>query len=264
MAHDVEAIPLSQAQAYESAMQYVVISDNNDSCDRIDCLINRPALLTNLFRSTVERCSLVRRMVRVVAVGDSYEDVANAALKNGSFEDMMENGVNADATWSIRLRRYGSGDYRSLGRAESNNIDRINYDGDTSVNPNVKRKWKARYGKKVRSSITDESNAILSMSELTKFFQGKVNLVNPDCQLYLLEGLRDSSLRNSGSEEEYKVLLSRVIANGPKVRMEQRISRQCNNPVCIITLNNFLFFTKRHPFTLQKQGFASPPHRFVP
>ena len=42
-------------------------------------------------------------MVRLVAKGDSYEEVENVPLKNGSFEDMMENGVNAHTTCSTRF-----------------------------------------------------------------------------------------------------------------------------------------------------------------
>ncbi|KAL3780334.1 hypothetical protein HJC23_008264 [Cyclotella cryptica] len=232
--YEPEPIPVSQVQAYESAMQYVVISDNNDFLNPISSFINQ-LTLTNLLRSTVERCSLVRRMVRVVAIGDSYAEVAEEALKNGSFEDMMENGVNAHATWSIRLRRYGSAQHRISESAESN-ID--NHKDNRLTYPKTKQKRQARYGKNVRSSLTDEKNAIFSMSELIKLFQGKVNLMNPDCKIYILEGLRDFSLNNRlrGSDDNTKILLGRVIANGPKTSIYSPKTRICvtTTPLCPI------------------------------
>ena len=51
----------------------------------------------------MEKCSLVCKMVRLVAKGDSNKEVENGALKNDLFEDMMENGVNAHTTCSTCL-----------------------------------------------------------------------------------------------------------------------------------------------------------------
>jgi hypothetical protein len=200
---DLEPIALSQVKAYESALQYVVI--RNTTCDPFDSIFNQPAVLTNLIRNTVERCSLVRTMLHIVAQGNSYEETANDALKNGSFDDMMENGDNANATWSIRLRRYTSESISAMGSSLTNSTS-------SGKNP----QYQARYGKNVRSSLQDEKNAILRMSSLVELIQGRVNLKQPDCKIYVLDGLRYCSSSND-TEDKSKVLMARVIADGPKV-----------------------------------------------
>jgi hypothetical protein len=208
--YDFEPIALSQVQAYESAMQYVTISVKEDSDDAIGHLIHQPAILTDLFKNTVERCSLVRMMAHIASQGSSYKEAASKALNNGSFKDMMDNGINSDATWSIRLRRYGSGENPSESEEGK--------DPGSSTTNKRKRNYQARYGKNIRSSLSDERNAVMQMSELIQLFPGRVDLKKPDCKLYLLEGLRDGSNGKSSKLEESSVLLARVVANGPKVR----------------------------------------------
>lgn len=199
----VEPIPLSQVESYESAMQYASLSPDPG----LSCNISQEEW-TALFKSTIERCSLIRNAFQVVAEGDSYEKVAGEALKKESFEDMMQGGINEDATWSIRLRRYGS--------VEDEVVT------NSSGTQGKKKQQQARYGKNVRSPLTDERNAIMSMADLVQLFRGKVNLVNPDCKIYLLEGLkRRRSVSSDGEEanaEGSKILLTRILAVGPKVR----------------------------------------------
>jgi hypothetical protein len=46
----------------------------------------------------------------VIADEDAYEDLADAASDNGGFNDvMMVGGLNQNATWARRVRRYGLG-----------------------------------------------------------------------------------------------------------------------------------------------------------
>lgn len=232
---DAEPIPISQAEAYESAMQYITISDRNDSTE-----LTIKHVIDTLIKSTAERCSLVRTIMNVVAKGDSYEDVADVALRNGSFKDMMQNGENANATWSVRLRRYTS--ENGIGNAST--VEQF-----TTTSPQKNPQYQARYGKNVRSSLKDEKNAILCMSNLIELFTGKVNLKEPDCKVYVLEGMRDC-FNGIGGKEKPKILLARVIANGPKVSV-QKITRYLfrsivsNQPI-----------TQRHQFTHQEHEFA--------
>ena len=190
-----EPIPISQVKTYESAMQYVAISLPTSPESISSSSITLPTAIdqttqNGLFKSTIERCALIRTAFQIVAEGESFEELAMKALDNRSFEDMIEGGNNEDATWRIRLRRYKSNRH-------------------------------ARYGKNVRSPLRDERNAILSMAELVKLFRGKVDLTSPQCSIYLLEGLapnnmkvdpdRRCDLRNSN------IVLTRVVAQGPKV-----------------------------------------------
>ena len=91
----VEPVPLSQVRAYESAMQYIIIS-MNDSCNLVYNMntLKQPELIADLIKDTVERCSLVRTMIKLVAKGNTYKDAAINALRNGSFDDMMIDGEN--------------------------------------------------------------------------------------------------------------------------------------------------------------------------
>lgn len=155
-----EPIPFSQVAAYESAMQYVIISDNNSLCGSIS-IVNQADQWANIIQSTVERCSLIRTMLKVVAEGDSYESVAADALARHAFNDLMS-GEHAYDTWSIRLRRYTS---------DVKIDDKTKLSSGTKKNP----QYQSRYGKNVRSSIKDEKNAIMSMSNLVKLFQGQLD-----------------------------------------------------------------------------------------
>lgn len=239
----VEPIPISQVAAYESAMQYMIVQETNDSCDSIPNLASQPGLLTNLIKNTVERCSLVRTMLDIVADGATYEDAAKRALENGSFADMMENGINANSTWSIRLRRY-----------TSESVDSIETDQPTLNSTKKNPQYQARYGKNVRSSLKDEKKAIMDMTELVQLLQGKVNLKEPDCKIYLLEGLK------SYQEESSRVLLARVIANGPKVSSIINIW-SCSN--CKNALFSNQPHPKRRPYMRPRLEYVLQLHHFV-
>jgi len=237
---------LLQVQAYESAMQYVTISArhlpemNTGSIDNAlsmmtaglehDKTTSSPIIHT-IFINAVHRCSLIRTAFQIVAGGGrggtddeySYEELAIEALENNSFDDMIQNeGINANATWSIRLRRYGPMEMVDVTQQKQQQLP----------SSNKRPPRQARYGKNVRSPLTDERQAILSMAELVKLFRGKVNLESPMCSIYLLEGLQSiqrssnsncddfgtTSGKSNNGEKSSRKLLARVVAKGPKVR----------------------------------------------
>ena len=224
-----EPIPLAQVHAYESAMQYVAIILPNDLSYH-----NLPTVdtttLSEVFTSTIQRCSLIRTAFKLVASGESYEQLAMKALHNKSFNDIMKGGANENATWSIRLRRYGP-----MQMVENNSVEK-------------RSKRQARYGKNVRSPLRDERKAILSMAELIQLFQGKVDLTNPECRIYLLEGLKhcsvisgDESNARSSKQDDTRIgistkLLARVVAKGPKTSIYAPKTRICvtTTPLCPI------------------------------
>jgi len=138
--------------------------------------------------------------------------LAIKAIDYGSFNDIMEGGSNQDATWSIRLRRYGPGE------------ESVNADG-------TKRSTKqARYGKNVRSPLTDERNAIFAMKDMVELFHGRVNLSKPDCKIYLFDGLKSATVDDSIK------CLARAIGKGPKVSIYAPKTRICvtTTPLCPI------------------------------
>ncbi len=234
---------LLQVQAYESVMQYVTIllrrRPFTNACS-IDAatpgtMLELPSTIVNeIFIAAVHRCSLIRTAFQIVAGGrgttmdeHSYESLATEALQKHAFDDMILNeGINANATWSIRLRRYGPMEL----------VDAKQQKNQQQQSSSIKRPpQQARYGKNTRSPLTDERRAILSMAELVKLFRGKVHLENPMCSIYVLEGLQPIRRSwNSGYDAmddifttiEYSNIaekrisskfLARVVAQGPKV-----------------------------------------------
>ena len=66
-----------------------------------------------IFASTIGRCSLVRVAFRVVAEGRTHGNLADMALRNRLFKDLMTTG-DALPTWSLRLGWYGIHNIKTL------------------------------------------------------------------------------------------------------------------------------------------------------
>ena len=259
--------PSSQIDAYESGMQYVTITDLPSSfkiddtrskeeatttmatstnrspvLERTNTISISPTVVESIFKSTIERCSLIRTAYRIVAeTNHSYTDLANIAIENNSFSDLMmvdtaddDTETPTTPTWSIRLRRYGV---------------------RTTMDENSHSQTTARFGKNVRSSIRHEHAAILDMKELVQQFRGRVDLMEPMCKIYILDGLQ-SSFHNYDQQQQqqqqqenhgnnnsdivtttntYK-LLTRVVASGPKTSIYAPKTRLCvtRTPLCPI------------------------------
>jgi len=260
--------PSSQIDAYESGMQYVTITDLPSSfkiddtrskeeatttmatatngspvLERTNTISISPTVVESIFKSTIERCSLIRTAYRIVAeTNHSYTDLANIAIENNSFSDLMmvdtaddDTETPTTPTWSIRLRRYGV---------------------RTTMDENSHAQTTARFGKNVRSSIRHEHAAILDMKELVQQFRGRVDLMEPMCKIYILDGLQ-SSFHNYDQQQQqqqqqqenhgnnnsdivtttntYK-LLTRVVASGPKTSIYAPKTRLCvtRTPLCPI------------------------------
>mmetsp|Transcript_24041 Transcript_24041/g.50211 ORF Transcript_24041/g.50211 Transcript_24041/m.50211 type:complete len:579 (+) Transcript_24041:3-1739(+) len=247
---EVEPITLSQAQAYESAMQYVTITLPTCSSKSLFHVEIDHEAFSSILINTIRRCSLIRTAFRIASEGETYDRLATCALKNGSFLDMIEGGSNEDCTWSLRLRRYGSGE------AASSTQDGDKIKANNCNNKTAKQRMKvARYGKNVRSPLKDEKDAILSMAHLVARFKGKVCLANPDCKIYLLEGLQNRLTSRRGEENKNAtadnnsrgktgtMFLARVIAQGPKTSIYAPKTRICvtTTPLCPLasfTLSN--------------------------
>lgn len=226
-----EPIPESQVEAFECGMQYLSVRFPSSSYEY------STHAMTQLLQNTIRRCSLVRNGFLVVAKGNSYDELANIAIDNGSFNDIMKGGSNEDDTWSIRLRRYGP--------------DPDNNDGKKRTSR------QARYGKNVRSPLSEERKAIFEMKDLVELFHGKVNLSKPDCKIYLFDGLKNEMVSNSrNSSWEGTKCLARAIAKGPKTSVYAPKNKNlCYNyssmPNCSI------YYVQCGPITTPFHGFRS-------
>jgi hypothetical protein len=135
--------------------------------------------MTDSIIKAAQRCSLVHAIYSVIAEKDTYSDLSDAAIDNGGFNDVMVGGSHQNATWCVRVRHYG----------------------EMSTEKKVKR-----YGARSRS-MRLERQALKALKPLLVKFGGSVNLQNPDCKIYVFDGL-------SGK----KKVLARRMATGPQVR----------------------------------------------
>ncbi len=195
-----------QIYAYENAMQYVSIHsdqhedeyyNDNDENPYTDSNMN---LDNDVLIRTVERCALIRSIFEIVAEADTYPQLAQNAIDSRHFQDMMEGGSRANATWRVRLRQYGS-----------------------SVDDSNSNKQK-QYGKKMRSPMKQEREAINEMKELFLLLKGDVDLQNADESLYLFEGLCGGGRK----------ALARLLARGANTSIIAPKTRICvtNTPLC--------------------------------
>ena len=66
----------------------------------------------------------------------------------------------------------------------------------TTIDENSHTQTTAKFGKNVRSSLRKEYAAILDMKELVQRFKGRVDLVEPMCKIYILDGLQSFFFHN--------------------------------------------------------------------
>ena len=132
---------------FNNAMQYVEIRDNDS------------ITMSHLMRA-VRRCALVHALYLIASHGKAYEDLAEPALLNGSFDDMQVQQSNQHAKWCIRVRQFGQDDKK--GR---------------------------RHGDRTRS-VSAEQQAIQALRPVLVTFGGAVDLKHPDCKIYIFDGLK--------------------------------------------------------------------------
>lgn len=147
----------------------------------------------------VQRCSLIHAAYQVISIEDSYRACAEAAVGNGGFSDMYTTGggQNQEDTWCIGVRLYG----------------------DVATGSKV-----MRHGERSRS-MKEERKALQDLDPLLSKLGGGVDLTNPACKIYLLNGLKGG-----------KVALARRIAEGPQASIIGPSTRICvtSTPLCPI------------------------------
>jgi len=139
-----------------------------------------------------------------------YADLVDQALRSKAFDDMSESETVAhqnSKTWRIRRHEY------SFVNDENN----------------------PRFGKGTTRSVKKEKSALQQLEPLLISFKGKVDLKNPDCNIYLLEGICDNCVTDSGPKgiTELLKILARKISSGAKVSVMAPKTRICitNTPL---------------------------------
>ena len=149
---------------------------------------------TNNVIQAAQRCSLVHALYEVMPSADDINDLAPLAIQDGGFADLYRDGENGKMTWCFRARNYRDPSMSDSGREK-------------------------RYGSRARSMAL-EKTGLAALKELLLLFGGKVDLLNPDCKIYIFDGLVDKSMT-----------LTRRIASGPKVNkfLFQRVCESIAN-----------------------------------
>ena len=166
-----------QTEVYQNAMQYVrVFHDSTSKNQQVEIKIANEKWI-----ETIQRCSLIRGLYEMVGIGDTIQNLAKSALEHGLLDDMFPSGLNANATWRVRLRQYGSTASTSKSK---------------------------QFGKKMRSPMRQEREAVNQLKDLLIKLGGEVDLKDADVSIYVLEGL----LKPTG--EENGIHLARLLTKG--------------------------------------------------
>jgi len=182
--------------AFNKAMQWITLSDDDGAFDRNDFSLE-------VFIAAASRCSLIHTVYEVVAVGDTYSDLNDNALSSGGFQDVMRGGDNEKDSWAVRVRHFGD---------------------------EAGSKKERRHGGTTRS-VSMEKEALLALKPMLLKFGGGVDLRNPDCKIYVFDGLVK------------KKALAREIATGPQIFSMAPATRICITttplePIASFTLCN--------------------------
>lgn len=172
----------AQLKAFNQAMQWLTISETSRHDVTLEQII-----------ATAERCSLIHQVFEVTAVGTEYSELNDIAVKNGAFKDVMRGGENEKDTWAVRVRHFGDEAGGTTDKA-------------------------TRTGEEKTRSIHLEKKACLALKPMLLEFGGRVNLNNPDCKIYVFDGLKGKSA------------LTRRIASGHKI-----FSMNPNTRICVTT-----------------------------
>ena len=183
-----EFMPDTNIEHFNEGMQFVTFSDDSNSL----------ALSKDTVIRTVQRCSLIHALYEIVASSETLVDLAERAIQDGGFSDLYKGGANEKATWCFRARMYSASEIPEVNSSKGRG---------------------KRYSSRTRS-MKIERDGLQALEDLLIRFGGKVNLEDPDCKIYIFDGLEDE---NDGVRVARKILARRIAA-GPKVCTVQRIN----------------------------------------
>jgi len=175
-----ESMTDANIEHFNEAMQFLTFS-------LVDSI--SPSTLKETIIRAAKRCSLVHALYEVIASGERLDDLANLAMRDGGFSDLYEGGENENSTWCFRARVYSASEFREDDKGRGK-----------------------RYSSRTRS-MKIEKDGLRALKDLLIKFGGKVDLENPDCKIYIFDGLQDVI----DGELDTRKILARRIAVGPKV-----------------------------------------------
>mmetsp|Transcript_25761 Transcript_25761/g.53815 ORF Transcript_25761/g.53815 Transcript_25761/m.53815 type:complete len:556 (-) Transcript_25761:190-1857(-) len=206
------SVSLCQVEMYNQALQYVNFT--TDSSGTNSSRICNEITSENILSATA-RCSLIHATFLVLADGTSYPELVERSLLSRIIEDtMQEYGAKATTkTWRVR-------------RHEFSFVDDDN-------NP--------RFGKESTRSVTKERGVLPHLEPILTQFGGKVDLKDPDCDIYLFEGLSDNEegidyLKVSSRHSLFKILCRKLTQGASHSAMAPKTRRmRTNTPLCSIS-----------------------------
>lgn len=131
----------------------------------------------------IRRSCLVRDVYEIIAIGDTYQDLASNALQRLKGIELNMNADSDPSSYSLSLL--------SQAREDESNVSWCVRSRQYGLEDSVDIKKATQYGKNKTSSMTREKEVIISMGELLQTFKGPVRLQNPECALYVFEGLKN-------------------------------------------------------------------------
>lgn len=194
-------VDLGQVQMYNEALQYIQFSSTIDNI-----------ITTDMIKRATERCSLVHSSYIVLTEpGNSYSELVKNSLQSKTFKDMVQ--TSSSNTWRIRHHEFAF--------------------VDDPHNP--------RFGMKTTRSVSKERAVLPHLEQLLIRFEGRVDLKDPELDIYLLEGLKDDEstkdkTRSSSNIDLHKIL-ARRIACGASHNIMAPKTRICvtRTPLCAIS-----------------------------
>lgn len=178
-------------EKYNQALQYLVLDNESSiSLEELQAAGARAALVSGIFQ--IQAAVQVTDSNNGAGTGSRYDALCEAALQDPSlFNEMTQ---SSSASWCLRVRKYDN----------------------------------LHFGPKRSRSMQHEQQALLALEPLLRKFKGPVDLKDPDCKLYVLDGLLPVHQKSP------QLVLAREIVLGPKLSFLDPNTRLCvtNTPLC--------------------------------
>ncbi|KAL7571906.1 hypothetical protein ACA910_006543 [Epithemia clementina (nom. ined.)] len=187
-------MPTHKRALFNQALQYVQIQiddwpNHNHNDNSFGFVVWEDCL-----RQATERCSLIHATYSVVAqASTSYDDLCQQALQKGALVDLQPNQVNGNATWCVRVRQYGGGINGGGRRKMIQSLpqqQQQEQEHQQQQQRQLQHHKKTRHGPHQTRSVSLERVALQALKPLLLTFGGSVDLQQPDCKIYVLDGIR--------------------------------------------------------------------------
>ncbi len=195
------------------------VVDHNDDATLVHVdVVEKSTPNSEILVHAAERSSLLREMYSVISTGSTFQElVMGASDSDDPMLQELKSNPNSNLSWSVRLRQYGTAEDETMTQNKNSN------EGNLQSQNQSKVKGANRFGTSKRSSMKREKEAIVAMKPLLENLHGRVQLKNPDCALYVFEGLN-----------HIPMVLVRKVASGASTQRIAPNTRTCitRTPLC--------------------------------